>query len=486
MQELRDLLERVGMTPLIVRSSSLLEDNFGSAFSGKYESIFVANQGRIEDRLEQLLGAIAEVYASTLGPDPILYRRERDLIDYDEQMAILIQRVIGIPYGPYYLPAFAGVAFSQNEWRWSPRIKRNDGLMRIVLGLGTRAVDRVGDDYPRMVPLGMPSLRPEIEAPDIARYSQKTVDVINLRRNRFERISFDDFYRTDSFPQLHRMVSIFEQGMITRPATARLRAPGSSLVVTFDGLLNGPFPAFMREILETVAAEYKVPMDIEFAFDGKTFYILQARPQGQSVEEGDVAIPEEIEPAHRVFTTTKFVPTGKVDNIDHVVYIDPIDYGRVPTYEQKSVIGQIVGRLNDRLDASTFILMGPGRWGSNNLDLGVKVRYADIHRTKALIEIARATDGYTPEVSFGTHFFQDLIEAGIYYLPVYPDEEGSVFNEAFLRESPNMLAALLPDAAEYAETVRVVHVPTAANGLYLHLYMSGDDRSALAFLGPKK
>ena len=486
MNELRALLEKVGDTPLIVRSSSLLEDNFGSAFSGKYESIFVGNQGRMENRLEELMGAIAEVYASTLGPDPILYRRERNLIDYDEQMGILIQKVIGFRYGKYYLPAWAGVAFSQNEWRWSPRIKREDGLLRIVLGLGTRAVDRVGADYPRMVPLGLPTLRPEIGAPEIVRYSQRIVDAIDLETNRFERVPFDRFLHDSKFTDLHKIISVFDHGMITAPATVRVRAPASSLVVTFQGLLSGPFPAFLRETLMAIEEAYRVPMDVEFAFDGEKFYILQARPQGQRTETTDVTVPDDVPGEKEVFSASKFVPMGKIENVEYVVYIDPIDYDRVSSYEEKSAVGYLVGRLNERLENASFILMGPGRWGSNNLDLGVRVRYADIHRTKALIEIARATAGYTPEVSFGTHFFQDLTESGIYYLPLYPDEKGVVFNEEFLRESPNMLAALLPDEASHAKTVRVIHVPAASRGELLHIYMNAENERAIAFLGKKR
>jgi len=136
-------LDDFGEHPLIVRSSSLLEDRIGAAFSGKYKSLFLANQGSKKKRLDALMDAIAEVYASTFGPDPIEYRAERGLIDYGEEMGIMIQEVVGNRIGKYYLPSYAGVAFSNNEFRWSPRIKREDGLIRLVPGLGTRAVDRL-------------------------------------------------------------------------------------------------------------------------------------------------------------------------------------------------------------------------------------------------------------------------------------------------------------------------------------------------------
>lgn len=152
-------LDDFGDCPLVVRSSSLLEDQFGAAFSGKYKSLFIANQGTKSERLSALLDAVSEVYASTFGPDPIEYRAERNLLDFHEEMGIMIQEVVGTKIGKYFMPAYAGVAFSNNEFRWSPRIKREDGLIRLVPGLGTRAVDRLGDDYPILLAPGQPNLR---------------------------------------------------------------------------------------------------------------------------------------------------------------------------------------------------------------------------------------------------------------------------------------------------------------------------------------
>jgi len=173
-------------TPLIVRSSSLLEDRAGSAFSGKYKSLFLANVGTKSERLEALRDAIAEVYASIFNPDPIEYRAERGLLDLHEEMGIMIQEVVGTRAGRYFLPAFAGVAFSNNEFRWSPRIKREDGLLRLVPGLGTRAVDRLSDDYPILIAPGQPGLRVNVTPDEVIRYSPSKIDVINLETRQFE------------------------------------------------------------------------------------------------------------------------------------------------------------------------------------------------------------------------------------------------------------------------------------------------------------
>jgi hypothetical protein len=112
----------------------------------------------------------------------------------------------------------------------------------------------------------------------------------------------------------------------------------------------------------------------------------------------------------------------------------------------------------------------------------VRVTYADIGNTRLLVEIAYERNGYVPEVSFGTHFFQDLVEAGIYHLPLYPDRPGAVFNARFLFETPSVLPALVPDHASRIGVVRVIHVPGVAGGRRLRVVMDGTDEKALAYL----
>ena len=486
-QKLRKLLKRIGKHPLIVRSSSLLEDNFGSAFSGKYDSVFLPNQGTLEENLKALLEAVAEVYASTLGPDPILYRRERNLLDYDERMAVLIQKLVGIRHGDYFLPIYSGVGFSRNEYRWSRRIRKEDGLVRLVVGFGTRAVDRVASDYPRMVALSAPTLRPEASLSSIQKYSQHFVDVINLRENRFETIPFEELLKHRLLPELDKIVSIRRDGTLMAPVGSLVNAEPKEMIITFDKLLSEtPFAQNMRWILTTLEKAYGSTVDIEFAYDGKSFYILQCRPQSRIREMERVRIPQNIPDHLKVFSATKDAPNGLVKNIEYIVYVDPLDYDRIPSYEEKSALGRAISKLDGVLAKRTYILMGPGRWGSNDINLGIPVRYGDFHNTSVLIEIARSKGDYIPEVSFGTHFFQDLVEAGIYYLPLYPDDPGVIFNEEFLRHSPNALAELLPQFAKFEPYLRVIHVPRVTNGLYLHLAMDGEEDQALAYLGPRQ
>ena len=178
------MLDYYGQAPIIVRSSSLLEDSFGNAFAGKYLSVFCANQGDPEARLDDFMRAVKLVYASALNPDALSYRCKRGLGQNDEQMAILVQRVSGMPYRHYFFPSLAGVAFSRNLYTWNDRIDPRQGIIRLVFGLGTRAVERVGSDYPRMIAISHPQLRPEVGT-KVAKYSQRQVDLLDLETNQF-------------------------------------------------------------------------------------------------------------------------------------------------------------------------------------------------------------------------------------------------------------------------------------------------------------
>ncbi|MFH1943954.1 MAG: PEP/pyruvate-binding domain-containing protein [bacterium] len=482
-------LDHFGNRPIIVRSSSLLEDRFGAVFSGKYKSLFLANQGSKEDQLEALMDAVSEVYASTFGPDPIEYRAERGLLDFHEEMGILIQEVVGSRIGNYFIPIFAGVAFSNNEFRWSARINREDGLVRIVPGLGTRAVDRLSDDYPILIAPGKPELRVNVTPDEICRYSPKKIDVINLESNRFETMEISTLLEQfgNDIPQIHHILSKCEDDLILKPSSSlNLNFQEDQLVVTFDGMIaRTPLIKQLRAVLTILQENLGTPIDIEFAHDGKNLFLLQCRPQSYSKESLPASIPKNIPKEDIVFTAGRYVPNGLISDITHVVYVDPGAYSRIPDLSDLSKIGSIIGKINKVLPRRRFILMGPGRWGSRgDIRLGVNVTYADISNTAMLIEIARKKGNYVPELSFGTHFFQDLVESSIRYLPLYPDEENIVFNESFLLESKNLLPELLPEYASASDTVHVIDVPRETGGSILRILMNADVVKAVGFFAP--
>jgi predicted nucleotidyltransferase len=478
-------LDDFGDVPLIIRSSSLLEDRIGMAFAGKYKSLFIANQGTKEERLSALMDAIAEIYASVFGPDPIDYRAENDLLDYHEEMGIMIQEVVGTKIGHYYLPAFAGVAFSQNEFRWSPRINRKDGLIRLVPGLGTRAVDRVSNDYPILIAPGQPQLKVNVTVDEMIKYSPKFLDVINLESDEFETVRLEELKQFGKeYPMIHQVVSRMKQDFLQLASPLTIDFDKDFLVVTFDGLVNRTkFVQQTKDLLETLSKEYQNPVDIEFAHDGNNLYLLQCRTQSAGVEYKPAVIPSNVQADKIIFSANKHISNGIVSDITHVVYVDPKKYSEVSNYETLKEIGKSVGRLNKILPKHQFILMGPGRWGSRgDIKLGVSVTYSDINNTSMLIEIARKKNEYTTDLSFGTHFFQDLVESNIRYLPLYPDENGSIFNESFLQDSDNVLTSFLPDVDDLKEVIHVIDIPATTDGQVLNVLMNGDENKALALL----
>jgi len=400
----------------------------------------------------------------------------------------MIQEVVGTRIGKYYLPTWAGVALTHNELRWSPRIRREDGLLRLVPGLGTRAVDRLADDYPVLAAPGQPGLRVNVTPEEVARYSPRKIDVLNLESNAFETIERHPFLSQVGlqYPGLTSLLSLYERDHIRRPRVPDLAFERDNLVFTFEGLLHdGAFIERMRSLLRLLSESLGYPVDLEFACDGKDFYLLQCRQQSHAPDAAPAAIPQNIPRSQLLFSAHRYVSNGTVPDITHIVYVDPEAYGRLPELGALRDVGRAVSRLNKLLPRRRFALMGPGRWGSRgDIRLGVTVTYADINNTAVLIEIARKLGHYQPELSFGTHFFQDLVESSIRYLPLYPDDEGVAFQEEFFRASENALPRLLPEFSGLAETIKVIDVPAVTGGRVLRILMNADRDEAVGFLVP--
>ena len=485
---LRGIIEEIGDKPMIVRSSSLLEDSYGAAFSGKYKSLFLVNTGSEEERLDALTNAISEVYASTFAPDPIEYRKERGLLDFYEEMSILIQEVVGTRIGPYFLPVFAGVALSNNEFRWSPRIRREDGIIRIVSGLGTRAVDRVGNDYPVLVSPNRPEIQVNALIDETIQYSQHFMDVINLEKSTMETVETTKLMKRywDDYPQINRIVSAHREGTLSPVQGIILDIDKTDIVVTFNRLFEkSEFINQMKLLLNTLKSKLETPVDIEFAHDGKDLYLLQCRPQYQALEQERIPIPKNIPRNRRLFTANKYVTTSHIENIEYIVYVDPDSYENLTERNQILDVAKAIGILNKKLPKRKFILMGPGRWGSRgDVKLGVPVQYNDINRTSLLIEIAKKKGTYLPDLSFGTHFFQDLVEANIHYLPLYPDEPENLFNTRVFDIAVNKLQDFSPKHIHLEDVLKVVKVSEIDDGGTLSIIMDGDANTAMAYLVP--
>ncbi len=487
-RRLRKLVEEADGHPLIVRSSSLLEDNFGVAFAGKYESVFCPNQGTREENYRALCQAIKQVYATVHAPDALIYRERKGLIDYDERMGVLIQRVEGKRYGSYFFPEVAGVAFSYNPIVWNQRIRREDGFLRAVAGIGTRAVDRVGNDYARMVALSHPTLRPMRTIDEVVQYSQQHLDVINLTNNAVETIPAKALSDLD-FPSLRLVGSMLHDGTLEPILMAGPGTVPGQLVLTFDELLKRrSFVATMKGILKKLEKHYHAPVDIEFTIEilkssplDFRIHILQCRQQSRRENEDvEAAMPEQVPRESLLLVSRRMVTTGIIRSIRYAVYVDPDDYRRIDNGKRLE-LSRVVAALNEALEGETFILIGPGRWGSSNMELGVPVSYGDLFNTRALIEVAVACGDSPPEASYGTHFFQDLVESNIYPLPIYPSEADAFFNFNYFRAAPNDLARMLPDRAELAEHIKLVDFDRH-DGQRMEIVMNSQQARAIGYL----
>jgi hypothetical protein len=491
LDELRTILAAIGNQPLIVRSSSQLEDNFGTSFAGKYESYFCPNQGNLRENLEALTHAIKCTYASTLKPDALLYRRQKGLQDYDERMAVLIQIVQGEKFGHYFLPHAAGVAFSHNIFRWSPQIRRTDGIVRLVWGLGTRAVGRVGDDYPRLVALSHPLLQPDDSAEAIRYYSQHYVDVLDLDDNTLKTLPVAEVL-SSRYPPLRYIAQLEQDGYFSTPRMRVSQEDIPRMAITFNEFLRRtPFAERIKKILRILETHYHVAVDMEFTVHipeprapqpEVTITLLQCRPQSYLKDISPIEIPNNLTADEIVLRTRYMVPRGHLGGIRYVLYVKHEGYYALPTEAERNKLGVAISRLNAALDEKSFICVGPGRWGSTNTDLGVYISYADIYNAGALVELSGSGIGPDPEPSMGTHFFQDLMEANIYPLVVRADDETASFNRDFFYNSPNRVTDWIELEDSLKECLHLIDVTAFRPGHHLELVMDDEAGQAIAFL----
>jgi pyruvate, water dikinase len=464
-QQFADLLDYFGQSPIIVRSSSLMEDNFGNAFAGKYASVFCANQGGQHKRLEDFLCAVRTVYASTMSEGALQYRADRGLLDRDEQMGLLIQRVSGASYGNLFFPQAAGVAFSFNPYAWSSRIDPEAGVFRIVFGVGTRAVERSDDDYTRVVALNDPSCRPEASFAQVRQYAQRRVDVLDLEANQLTAASFEDIITRCAGLPLHLFTRHDTEAENELRALGRPATPGLTEVLTFDRLLSDtPFVQDMQAMLHILRQAYGCEVDVEwtlnfFSEERYQINVVQCRPLQVRGSGADVEPPEDV-PAEALILEARGGVVGKsVETaLDWIIYVTPDAFGQLSEgrrYEVAHVIGELT-RL-PAIEDTRIMLIGPGRWGTTTAALGVPVSFADIAPVSVLCELVMMHEHLIPDASLGTHFFNEMVERDMLYLALFPGEAGNRLNRPFFEERMvNRLTAHLPAAAEWADVIRLV------------------------------
>jgi pyruvate,water dikinase len=243
-------------------------------------------------------------------------------------------------------------------------------------------------------------------------------------------------------------------------------------------------------MLKILEKNYFSPVDTEFtvnitqpdsAHPDVEIVILQCRPQSHLKDE-EVRLPKNLPQADIIFSTPRMAPQGRVRNIHYVLFVSPECYHSLPTPAARAKIGHLVGRLNIALEGETFICIGPGRWGTSNPDLGVKISYSDIYHTQALVELTGQGIGMAPEPSFGTHFFQDMVESNIFPLAIYLDDEEAVFSRNFFYNTPNCISDFISGEADTDQCLRLIRVSDFRPQHHLELVMDDNVGISLAFL----
>lgn len=461
-EQFQQIIEYFGQAPIIVRSSSLLEDSFGNAFAGKYESIFLVNQGPPARRYEAFVEAVRRIYASTMNEDALVYRLQRGLHTMNEQMSLLVQRVSGTHRDHFFFPDVSGVGFSYNTYVWKKEMNPESGMVRLVIGLGTRAVNRVEGDYPRIVALDDPRSKPLYDFKDVRRFSQHNVDVLNIKTNQIETIHTADLFdiRELNLPLNYLAIRDNEAEHYLKNIAGK---ETQHWVFTFDELLmQTSFTENIKTIMKTIHEQYQYPVDIEFTVNfnheaGYHINLLQCRPHQIKGLGRKVIIPAITK--DRIFFSShgNFLGGSIVQPIKQIIYVDPHLYHSL-SLSQKYDIARTVGKLNKAItnpDEMPTLLIGPGRWGTTTPSLGVPVRFAEINNIKVLVELALVTENIMPELSFGSHFFQDLVETDIFYIALFHGMGDVIYQPTIIEQFPDIFSRRISDSP-YSSIIKVI------------------------------
>ena len=458
LQRFSDLVDYFGQSPFVVRSSSLLEDAFGNAYAGKYQTVFCPNQGTHAQRLDNFLSAVRTVYASTLSEEALLYRAKCGALDSDEQMALLVQRVSGAHYGEAFYPQLSGVGFSYNPFVWHPEIDPHAGVVRLVFGLGTRAVNRQDDDYTRIIALNAPVLRPETSREESGRYRQRKVDYIDLKQGEVVSQYFSDVVSISAGFPLERFAVREERGC--QPADAWKLDLES--IIAGSGLVEQ-----LGRMMKVLRAAYGCEVDIEFAANADEegafrVNLLQCRPLQVRESMEAIELPKATS-EHEVLMEMAGPVLGGSRRlvIQSLVYVPARAYGGLSTQQRYSVahaIGTAVHAM-PRNASGHVMLLGPGRWGSQLPELGVPVSFGDIDGISVLCELEMMHAGLAPDLSLGTHFFHELVELDLLYLGFVPGRAGNLLAEDRLRRLPNQLHRYLAAATSLESVLSVIEAP---------------------------
>lgn len=483
-EEFQKILDYFDGSPFIVRSSSLMEDGYDNAFFGKYESVFCANQGTEEERLQEILDAAQKVYDSVQNQEAMEYRKKWHRQNQEEQMGLLIQKVAGERIDSLYFPAVAGMGCSYNPYKWMEHINPEAGMLRMVVGLGTRAVTRTPGDYPRLVGLDCAQGSLWGTLGEKHKYSQRQVDVIDLEKREICTRNLSDIL--ELMPKAYRKLTLERD----TDAEALLARRGDYRKIYFadcQGMVEDRvFIRMMKTLLKKLEENYHQPVDIEFAVtaseEGWKVTLVQCRPLRSGISD-QVQIPKDVDQEFLFDVRRTSMRRSKEQELDYIVWVDPQAYYEYP-YKKKPDVGRVIGKINHYLETEEekALLLAPGRIGTSSPELGVPVSYADISSFGAICEVAYGKAGYRPELSYGSHMFQNLVEADVYYGAINENSKTRIYRPEMLNDCPEVTEQLAGEISpELAKIVKVFDVKGSAI-----LYLDAEDGRAVCRLKEKE
>lgn len=469
-EEFKRILDYFDGAPFIVRSSSLMEDGYDNAFFGKYESVFCANQGTKEERVTEILNAAGKVYDSVQNQEAMEYRRKWHRRDQEEKMGLLIQKVAGERIGDYYFPAIAGMGCSYNPYKWMEHINPEAGMLRMVVGLGTRAVTRTPGDYPRLVGLDCAQGNLWGSVGEKHKYSQRQVDVVDLVKKEISTKSLSEIM--EIMPKGYRKLTL-ERDTDAEEVLARRGDYRRIYFADCQGMVEDRiFIRMMKTLLKKLEENYHQPVDIEFAVTTSeegvwNVTLVQCRPLRSGISD-QVKIPKDVDDEFLFDVRRTSMRRSKEQNLDYIVWVDPQAYYEYP-YKKKPDVGRVVGKINHYLERTEekALLLAPGRIGTSSPELGVPVAYADISSFGAICEVAYGKVGYRPELSYGSHMFQNLVEADVYYGAINENSKTRIYRPDMLKEFPEVTIDLAGNIEPELEVIIKVFDVKESAVLYL-------------------
>jgi len=430
------MLNYFGQYPIVIRSSSLLEDGFGNAFAGKYESFFSSISGSPEKRYKDFLNSIKRIYSSSMSKEALIYRKERGLDKAEELMSILVQRVSGNYHGDLYFPDLAGVGLSYNTYVWHEDINPHDGMIRLVLGLGTRAVNTNESEHSKIISLSNPNLLTNHDINEIKKYSQKFIDALLIDKTGKHAVPLNKIFPIIPEWLLNTVAS--RDFNTERMLESRKNKFEKIYYLSFDGIsANQHLINHFKDILQTLEKHYDHPVDIEFTInflspESPKINLVQCRPLQANSIVGNKQLSDDMIIGLIPLLKVKgnFMGGNIFEKIDYIIYVPEESYKNLTNsekYELARALGGVNREFNKQDDNCVMIL--PGRIGTTTPSLGIPVSFSEINHMRGLVEMGFFESDFSPELSFGTHFFQDIVESGIFFIAADPKKATAHFND---------------------------------------------------------